>query len=229
MRFLILLFLLAFSFANAQEINQMDANGKRHGVWKKYFEGTKQLRYEGTFEHGKEIGTFKFYCDSCKDQPAIVKEFTLNNTIADVKYYTAKGKLVSQGKMDGKIRIGEWLYFHKKSTEIMTREQYQNGKLTGVKYVYYGNGAVAEESNYRNGLLNGPNKYYSYDNKLLKELLYKNDLLEGPAVYYDAKGNIQMEGNYVNDRKKGIWKFYKDGQFVKEEKFPKPLDKNKKN
>jgi len=229
MRFLIPLFLFVFTVGNAQEFNQMDANGKRHGAWKKYFEGTKQLRYEGTFEHGKEVGTFKFYCDTCGDQPAIVKEFTSANNIADVKYYTAKGKLVSQGKMDGKERIGEWVYFHKKSTDVMTREQYKNGKLTGVQYVYYGNGVVAEEATYVDGKLNGPNKYYSYDSKLLKELQYKNDLLEGPAVYYDAKGNKQMEGNYVNDRKKGVWKFYKNGQFVKEETFPKPLKKNKNN
>ena len=229
MRFLIPFFLLIVSFGNAQEINQMDSNGKRHGVWKKNFEGTKQLRYEGTFEHGKEVGTFKFYCEECKSQPAVVKEFTANNAVADVKFYTAKGKLVSEGKMDGKLRIGEWIYFHKKSTEVMTRERYQNGKLTGKKYVYYGNGVVAEEASYSDGLLNGPSLYYSYDSKLLKELIYKNDLLEGPAVYYDAKGAKLMEGMYVNDRKKGVWKFYKNGQLDNEETFPKPLKKNKKN
>ncbi len=229
MRFLIPLLLFVVSFGNAQEINQMDSNGERHGVWKKYFPKTKQLRYEGAFEHGKEVGTFKFYCEECKDQPTVVKEFTLGNSLANVKYYTAKGKLVSEGKMEGKLRIGEWLYFHKKNSEVMTREQYENGKLAGKKYVYYGNGVVAEEATYKDGLLNGPSLYYSYDSKLLKELFYVNDKLEGPAVYYDAKGAKQMEGKYVNDRKKGIWKYYINGQLDKEETFPKPLKKNIKN
>lgn len=229
MRFLIPLFLLVASYGYAQETNQMDSNGKRHGVWKKYFDGTKQLRYEGAFDHGKEVGTFKFYCAECKSKPAVIKEFAIDNAIADVKYYTIKGKLVSEGKMDGKLRIGEWVYFHKKSAEVMTRESYQNGKLTGKKYVYYGNGIVAEEASYSNGVLSGPSLYYSYDSKLLKELIYKNDLLEGPAAYYDAKGQKVMEGNYINDRKKGVWKFYKNGQFEKEETFPKPYKKNKKN
>ena len=44
-----------------QEFNQFDSNGKRHGKWKKNFEGTEVLRYEGQFEHGKEVGVFKFY------------------------------------------------------------------------------------------------------------------------------------------------------------------------
>ncbi|MFT5079045.1 MAG: antitoxin component YwqK of YwqJK toxin-antitoxin module [Planctomycetota bacterium] len=229
MRFLIPLFLLVVSFGNAQEINQMDTNGARHGLWKKYFEGTKQLRYEGTFDHGKEVGIFKFYCDDCKGQPAVTKEFTLANAIADVKYFTVKAKLVSEGKMDGKLRIGEWLTYHKKGAGVMTKETYQDGKLTNKKYVYYPNGVVAEEATYAKGLLDGTSNFYSYDAKLLKELIYKNDLLEGPAVYYDATGAKLMEGVYVNDRKKGIWKFYKDGVVDKEETFPKPLEKNKKN
>ncbi|EDM43477.1 hypothetical protein SCB49_00470 [unidentified eubacterium SCB49] len=229
MRFLIPIMLFVVSFGNAQEINQMDANGKRHGVWKKYFPQTKQLRYEGNFEHGKEVGTFKFYCEECGDQPAVVKEFTQTDNVANVKYYTIRGKLVSEGKMDGKLRIGEWVYYHKKSNEVMSRENYKNGKLSGVVYTYYANGVVAEEASYSEGLLNGTSKYYSYEKKLLKVLRYKDDVLEGLATYYDATGAKLMEGHYVNDRKKGIWKTYKNGQLEKEEKFPKPIEKNTKN
>ncbi|TYA72610.1 toxin-antitoxin system YwqK family antitoxin, partial [Seonamhaeicola marinus] len=44
---------------SAQTINKFDDNGKRHGIWKKNFEGTKVLRYQGKFKHGKEIDTFQ--------------------------------------------------------------------------------------------------------------------------------------------------------------------------
>ena len=47
--------------AFAQKNNQMDADGNRHGIWKKNFDNTQQVRYEGEFNHGKEIGLFKFY------------------------------------------------------------------------------------------------------------------------------------------------------------------------
>ena len=41
-----ILFLLLFttSLLQAQELNQMDANGQRHGQWKKYFESTKVVK-----------------------------------------------------------------------------------------------------------------------------------------------------------------------------------------
>ncbi|NNJ83213.1 MAG: hypothetical protein HKP11_13565, partial [Flavobacteriaceae bacterium] len=136
-----MLFLPA-SLSAQEEINQFDENNERHGVWKKYFDGTDQLRYEGRFEHGKEVGTFKFYCPDCKSQPMVIKEFSNSDNTANVQYYTAGGKLVSEGKMDGKDRIGEWFFYHKKSKGIMSKEQYVSGKLHGKKFTYYPNGKV---------------------------------------------------------------------------------------
>jgi len=209
--------------ANAQEINQMDADGNRHGVWKKNFENSDQVRYEGQFDHGKEVGTFKFYCDDCKDQPMVVKEFNGNENAADVKYYTKKGKLVSEGRMEGKDRIGEWVYYHEKSNTVMTREVYVNGKLEGVKSTYYPNGKLTEELTYESGSREGPNNYFSPDGVLLKKLQYINDQLHGPAEYFDANGNLTIKGQYVDGKKHGLWKYYKFGKLVLEETYPKPL------
>jgi len=72
----------------------MDENGERNGVWRKSYPGTDQLRYEGEFKHGKEVGTFKFYCEDCGSQPMVTKVFKGKDDIAEVKYFTKKGKLV---------------------------------------------------------------------------------------------------------------------------------------
>jgi antitoxin component YwqK of YwqJK toxin-antitoxin module len=228
MKILFLLFFGIFintlpSFAQA-EVNQNDAQGNRHGLWKKLYKGSKQVRYEGVFEHGKEVGIFKFYCEGCKRQPSVVKEFNVENSIAEVKYYTGKGKLVSEGKMDAKNRIGEWLFYPEKASNVLTREQYKAGKLDGPKVTYYPNGKITEERNYRNGLLEGPNNYYASDGILLKKLQYKNDVLVGPAFYYDAGGIISIEGFYKNGKKHGLWKHYKNGKLEREETHPKPLN-----
>lgn len=224
-----LLFLALFVFpliSLAQDdVNQMDTQDQRHGVWKKMYANTKQLRYEGQFEHGKEVGTFKFYCDECGSVPTATKEFNAENSIAKVKYFTKKGKLVSEGEMDGKLRIGEWVYYHKKGSQIMTRESYSNGEISGAKITYYPNGQVAEELNYLNGKMNGTNKYFAPNGTLLKDLTYNHDKLEGNAVYFDEHGQKSIEGVYRDDKKHGVWKYYKNGKFDHEETFPKPRKK----
>ena len=209
-----------FAFSQS-EINQMDAQGKRHGVWKKTFEGTDQLRYEGTFDHGKEVGEFKFYCEDCKNQPMVIKNFTGKDNIAHVKYFTVKGKLVSEGKMLNKNRIGEWIYYHEKSENVMTREQYVNGKLDGKVITYYPNGKTTQETTYKNAIKEGEDNYYSPEGVLLKKLLYKENELHGPALYYDAYGNVIIEGFYKEGKKHGLWKYYKDGKVILEETYPK--------
>jgi len=214
--------LSSFQVFSQSEINQMDAQGKRDGVWKKNYEGTTQLRYEGTFEHGKEVGEFKFYCLECKANPTVTKSFNRNDDIAEVKYFTIKGKLVSEGKMKDKDRIGEWVYYHEKSKNVMTRENYTNGKLDGKVTTYYPNGKITEEINYKNGIKQGENYYYSPEGVLLKKLLYKDDQLQGQAFYYDAFGNVVIEGFYKDGKKHGLWKYYKDGKVALEETYPKP-------
>jgi antitoxin component YwqK of YwqJK toxin-antitoxin module len=229
MKFLVLLVFgsfLSLTTLVAQGVNQVDANGERDGLWQKFYEGTSQLRYEGTFQHGKEVGTFKFYCQECKTVPTVVKEFKANSVLSNVKYYTPKGDLVSVGAMDGKERIGEWVYYHKNSQKVMTREFYKNGKRDGKKTTFYLNDLITEETTYLNGVKEGANNYYSPDGVLLKKLQYRNDALFGAAIYYDAVGNISIEGTYKNDKKHGLWKYYKNGELTLEEIYPKPLKKS---
>ena len=112
-----LLFLISFiltpSTIIAQNINQFDTDGKRHGIWKKTFENTKILRYEGEFFHGKEVGTFKFYKNiKNKAVLAVTKQFNENDNIAVVTFYNTKGKAISEGKMHGKTYIGTWKYYN---------------------------------------------------------------------------------------------------------------------
>ncbi len=220
--FLLVSFLIInLSAISQNEINQFDGQGNRHGVWVKMFEDSTQIRYKGAFHHGKEIGVFNYYCSDCKDRPIIIKTFNEQDNTAQVVYFTKKGKLVSEGTMEGKNRIGEWVYYHKKAKSVMTKEYYVEGKLDGVKTTYYLNQKVAEVVTYKIGIKDGMNNYYSPDGILLKKLFYKNDQLEGKALHYNANGDIIIDGYYKNGRKDGTWKYYNDGKLLKEETFPK--------
>ena len=198
----------------AQDINQFDANGKREGVWKKDFEGTKILRYQGQFSHGKEIDTFKFYKKTGnKSTLSAVKVFNPNNDIATVEFLSSSKKVISKGKMNGKLYIGDWVYYHKNSDKIMITETYNdNGKLNGERLVYYDNGKLAERAFYKDGKLDGKSIWYSEKEIVLKDFTYVNDKLQGVSKYYDLDGNLLAEGAYKNDKKDGIWNFYKDGE-----------------
>ncbi|QDO94098.1 toxin-antitoxin system YwqK family antitoxin [Formosa sediminum] len=198
----------------AQNVNQLDENGKRHGVWKKNFEGTKVLRYEGQFSHGKEVGTFKFY-KNLGNKPVLtaIKTFDPNSDIAEVQFLSSLQKVISKGKMKGKLYIGDWQYFHNNSDKIMITETYNNnGKLEGERLVYYDNGKIAERAFYKNGLLEGTSTWYSEKEVVLKEFNYVHDKLQGKSKYYDLDGNLIAEGAYKNDKKTGTWNFYKDGE-----------------
>lgn len=205
-----------------QEVNTFDADGKRHGIWKKYYPNSKQLRYQGEFNHGKEVGTFKFYCEDCKDQPVLIKEFSADSDTAKLNYYTPEGRLESTGEMVGKLKTGTWTYFHKDGNTPMTVESYKEDKLDGLKTTFYPDGSKTEVVNFVNGKREGESRYYSPAGVAIKFFTYKDDMLNGPVKYYDAKGNLLVSGNYKNDAKHGLWQYYEGGKLVKEERFPKP-------
>lgn len=212
---ILLLFVLTVS---SQSINQLDENGKNHGIWKKNFENTNVLRFEGEFNHGKEIGLFKFYINvNNKAVLSATREFLENSTKANVKFYASTGKIISEGQMDGRIYIGEWKYYQKDSDLLLTLEHFDGkGNLTGERFIYYVNGKVAEKENYKNGKLDGVSLWYSEEGKILKEFMYSNGDLHGLSKYYSPTGELIIEGAYKQGKKDGIWKYYENGKLTEE-------------
>ncbi len=226
---IVILFFIS-SLISAQNINQFDAKGKRHGIWKKNFEGTNQVRYQGEFSHGKEIGLFKFYKYLKKKSVlTATKQFNEKDRIADVKFLSSRGKVISEGKMIGKLYVGKWVYYHNDSSKIMTLENYNDkGKLHGKRFVYYEDSQIAEEANYVNGSQEGISTWYSKDGVIVKVFIYENNELHGLAKYYDEEGVMLVEGVYKRGKKTGIWKYYNNGKLVKETDFTyKPKYKKK--
>ncbi len=228
----VVLFLLVSFSITAQDINQFDANGKRHGIWKKYFNKTKVLRYEGEFIHGKEVGLFKFYKNiNDKAVLAATRQFNEANSIATAKFYTSRGKLISEGQMDGKTYIGTWKYYQKDSNELLILEHFDDlGRLDGERFVYYDNGQIAEKQFYKEGKQEGVSILYSKNNTILKEFFYVNGELHGKSKYYSVDGVLLAEGNYKKGKKDGIWKYYENGVLKEEKDFtykPKYIKKSK--
>ncbi|NCO63145.1 MAG: toxin-antitoxin system YwqK family antitoxin [Flavobacteriales bacterium] len=226
---LIIIFLCFVKLAVGQAINQFDEQGKRHGVWKKVFDGTTVLRYEGEFNHGKETGLFKYYKYIDKQASlTATKQFHEDDNKAYVTFYTSKGKVISEGMMHGKIYIGEWKYYQKNSNQLLILEHYNaQGLLEGDRFVYYENGQIAEKQFYSKGVLEGLTVLYSEKNVVLKVFNYVNGELHGLSKFYNPKGDLILEGYYKSGAKHGVWKYYENGKLIEEKNFAnKPKQKS---
>lgn len=213
--------LFTFTIAQSQEINKLDANGLKHGLWKGVFKESNRPRFEGTFNHGKETGLFKFFDDTKSGTTIATRTFNATDNSCYTIFYNQRSFKVSEGKLIGKEYEGEWKYYHFDSPDIMTVENYSKGKLNGIKKVFYRSNAIAEEASYKNGLLDGLYKKYAETGIVLEECNYKKGILEGLSVFRDDKSNVVSKGMYKNGKKDGIWEFTNNGK-TKTENMSKP-------
>jgi antitoxin component YwqK of YwqJK toxin-antitoxin module len=208
--------MLAFHSMIAQtDYNKVDEKEKKNGVWKGFYPESKRPRYEGTFEHGKEIGVFSFYDDTKAKSLIATREFNaIDNSAYTIFYDQAKNR-VSEGKVIDKLFTGEWKYYHQASKIVMILENYKNGKLEGLRSVYYPSGNIAEEISYQNNIKNGLYKSFSENGIILEQSIYKNNEYNGFATFKDAKDSIVSMGLFLNGKKSGIWEFFDNGKLVK--------------
>lgn len=217
-RELIFYLLISFSITCIAQ-NELDSQGRRHGEWKLNFEGSSNPKMIGTYEHGKQVGKFKYYKKGFYDHPSAILNFPEESDSVHAIYYTQKGKPISEGKLVDRKREGEWLYYHQDSDSIMLIENYRNDSLNGLQKTFYPNGQLAEKTEYLEGKQHGESFIYNEEGKVTKYYNYRNGQLHGQAIIYNAEGEKLQEGQYVEGKKSGTWKYYSDGKLEKEENF----------
>ena len=213
--------ILSFHKVVAQDkINQLDASGKKEGLWKGVFEESKRPRYEGTFQNGVEVGTFKYFDDTKAQSLIATRQFSENGTVAQTTFFDQKNNKVSEGKTINRLNEGTWYFYHRESKQVMTIENYKNGKLEGIRKVYFPSGKIAEEGIYKDGKREGIYKVYFENGVVSEESNFKNNEYEGEAIFRDANGNITSKGMFVKNARKGTWQIFENGKLIKKEKFP---------
>lgn len=205
------IFLIPLNSSAQEKINQLDTKGRKTGVWKKYHSNNR-IRYEGQFEADKEIGVFKYYSILSSDHPIIIKTFDKGSSIATVVFYSEDGTKKSEGKMNGKNRIGKWLYYYPDGKTLLIEENYVDGVLEGNYISYFKNSKISEQLIYKNGKLHGNIKRFADNGTKIEDLNYIDGVLNGPANYYNIDGMLIYTGVYENDERVGDWKYYNDGK-----------------
>ena len=216
----IFLWMLFFSLPLFAQVNQLDAQGKRHGLWQGTYAESGRIRYEGKFEHGLETGIFTYYDDTKAKSVIATRDFSKEPNAAWTVYYDQQKNIVSHGLLRNKVPSGQWVYFHKASKDTKTVENYVDGKLDGIRKDYNRNGQLAESAAYKKGVLHGPYRKFSEKGAAMEEVEYVNGLIEGPAIYRDGTGQISSKGTYKAGRKDGVWEIYQKGKLLKKEKHP---------
>lgn len=225
----LLICLLSSLITFSQEVNKIDAQGKKEGLWKGIYEESKRPRYQGTFEHGNEVGKFVFYDDTKAGTIIATREFNSKDNSCYTIFFNQKGNKVSEGKLVNKLLEGEWKYYHENATTIMTSEFYIKGKLEGVKKVFYSNQTIAEETTFKNGIKNGPYKKYAKNGIVFEESNYKNDEFDGTAIFRNDANVIVSKGIYKNGKKVGMWEITTKGKTEQVNmSFPKQIKIKKK-
>ena len=204
--------LLLTSVCFSQGINKLDENGMKHGLWKGIYEDSKRPRHEGTFDNGNETGFFKFFDDTKEGTIIATRDFNAADNSCHTIFYNQKSNKVSEGKVVNKQFEGEWKYYHENSPQIMTIELYKEGKLKGVRKVFYKSGKIAEETTYKNGIKNGLYKKYAENDIILEESNYVNGEFDGLTIYRDAGNQITGKGFFKNGKKVGMWKILEKGK-----------------
>ena len=228
-KFLFLIVITAFCFSTTlfsqSDFNKLDENGNKNGVWKGIYEESKRPRYEGAFEHGKEIGLFSYFDDTKSRTIIATREFNSKDNSAYTIFYDQNKNKVSEGKVINKLHEGAWTYYHKASAIIMTLENYKNGKLEGLKTINFPSGNVAEFTNYKNGIREGIYKKIAENGVILEESTYLNGELNGTSIFKAPDGLVVAKGMFKQGKKVGIWLFYENGKIVSKDNFDTPRKK----
>jgi antitoxin component YwqK of YwqJK toxin-antitoxin module len=221
--FKIVFFIFSISIFSQTDINKLDSNGKKIGLWKGVFEDTQRPRYEGTFDHDKEVGLFKFFDNTKESNLIATREFNSTDNSAYTIFFDVNKNKISEGKVLNKLYEGLWIYYHKGSKVIMTSENYKNGKLDGARTVNFKSGKPAEISNYKNGVLDGVYLKNDENGVTLEQSFYVNGELNGVTTYRAPDGLVVARGKFRKGIKVGIWQFFENGKLESEENYDKPI------
>ncbi len=210
----------------SNDINQVDANGKKQGFWiKKYPDG--QTLYEGSFRDDKPVGEFKRYYEDGTLQSFLVYSDKKNEAFAEIYY--PNGYIASKGLYVNQAKEGKWQFFSFSSKDtLISEEYYSKGKKNGLSVNYYLNGIIAEKLYYVNGIRHGECLKYHESGALNLRASYVNGQLDGSFEAYYENGNAEFIGQYKNSLKAGTWKIFReDGELRFEIEYEAGMPKNR--
>ena len=213
-------------YAQEEKTNQLDNQGNKTGIWKKYYENGN-VRYEGTFKNNKPIGILKRYYPGGILQAEMY--FSPDGETSYTKLFYKSGKIAATGKYINNQKDSTWLFYSFYNGRIAIKEDYKKGDLHGFSYRFYDNGDVSEKTEWEDGQKNGLwEQYYENDSVRLRTY-YSNGLREGIFESWHNNGKPSIKGQYKEGVMDGLWHhFNEEGElqytleYIKGKMLPNP-------
>jgi antitoxin component YwqK of YwqJK toxin-antitoxin module len=92
---------------------------------------------------------------------------------------------------------------------------YEDGRLTGIQWMYWKDGTLYSRVRYEYGKANGVAKWYYENGAVKRECPYTNDLLDGIVKEYYEDGKLKSETTYVRDKKGAVRNYDENGNEIK--------------
>ncbi|MFT6747364.1 MAG: antitoxin component YwqK of YwqJK toxin-antitoxin module [Glaciecola sp.] len=203
---LLLFFSLIISVSTfaQDDINQVDAKGKKHGQWIVKHKNGK-IKHETNFVHGTASGLSMRYNTGGKKTSKMM--LSNNGTIARGVLFHNNGNIMADGKYSEKKKDSTWNFYALSGVKIRT-EKYNNGILNGQLTTYYKNGNIKAETTYNKGIAEGLQEEFYANGNIRSSKKVVGGKTEGPfKLYYDNKV-YRIIGHYANGKKNGKWKYY---------------------
>lgn len=166
------------------DINQVDADGKRQGFWRisgpvknkpEYPEG--KIYEEGQYVDSKKTGVWKRFWPNGNMLSEI--EYKQNRPMGAYKIFQKDGSIEEHGNWEYNTNTGNFKRYHENGKVAQDFKFNENGTRNGEQKYYHENGELAVSVEIKNGKEQGTMKRY-----------YENGDVKAEVVYNDGKADM---------------------------------------
>jgi len=185
-------------------INNLDAAGKKYGIWKEFWPGKKFIpKSEIPYRNGIIDGYAKYYDQ--KGNIESIEKYVNGVRIVDPPEL-AEYELRTDYYPDGNIKV---VGSYKDGVAEGVRREYAPDGSIKAGYIMHKGRIIGKGLIDENGMYQGDWEEYYLSGRLQAKGKYKNSVKVGEWVYYFENGEIEQTGSYDDKGlSKGKWKWY---------------------
>lgn len=204
----------AFATSAPENINKVDAKGRKQGPWSKT-NPVSGMRYEGVFKDDMPQGKFLYWN---KGDTLVSEAFYFRGGYASfTRFFYPDGGVMAEGYYLEKQKDSLWKYFSADG-RLLKEESFERGLLNGALKIYDSAGQILQRQTWFRGLRHGD--WFEHDENGYQSYAYKLNLTHGPYHVRYPDSTRHIEGFYEDGRKQGLWRFYlPDGTLYKEDTY----------